>query len=429
VTIGGAHGGGAVSVATVGRIAYRGWAAGAAEIAEAGPAPANIVKGRLRWAWLWSTIWLVYLVQPIQTAWRHDSAALRVLGTVAVGLFAILFIVAFWGMRLLRRRGVQISRGLRLGVLAAQVALILAAGPAIGEDALGMLVYLVVTAFFAVPTRAAMAIAGSALLLVVVLPHLVHGWEPEYNLAFSVFATSIAMWGILQIVERNFQLAAAHSEIARLAVADERNRFARDLHDILGHTLTVITVKAELAGRLVRLAPERAEAEIADLEGIARQALQDVRAAVSGYREMTLAGELASASTALSAAGIEADLPDTVDSVPVRGPGPRRFGRAVAVRPGVAAEQDFGFERQEVFAWVVREGVTNVVRHSAAKRCRIRVTANEVEIADDGRGPSEAPDGAGHGLAGLRERAEAAGGTMSVGRSAEGGFLLRVRVP
>jgi two-component system, NarL family, sensor histidine kinase DesK len=427
MSYGGAHGGGAASVATVGRStgrAYKGWVAGAAEVAAPAkspptasaplPAPANIVRGRLRWAWLWSTIWLIYLAEPVRTAWRNDSPALRALGTVTVGLFAVIFIVAFWGMRLLRRRDLQISGALRWGVLAVQVALAAAAIPAIGQQALGMLVYVVITAFFAVPTRAAVLISGGSILLALVVPQLVAGWEPTYQLPFTIFVASVAMWGILQIVQRNFQLAEAHSEIARLAVADERNRFARDLHDILGHTLTVITVKAELAGRLVRLAPERAEAEIAELEGIARGALHDVRDAVAGYREVVLAGELASARTVLSAAGIEAELADRLDQVPA--------------------------DRQELFGWVVREGVTNVVRHSSAKRCRIRITPTEVEITDDGRGPSPAaapeawisagaPERPGHGLAGLRERAEAAGGSLSVGRSAEGGFALRVRVP
>jgi two-component system, NarL family, sensor histidine kinase DesK len=388
----------AVSVTTVG-MAYKGWGAAS----PAAPAPANILQGRMKWAWLWSAIWLIYLAEPIQTAWRSDSPALRALGVVTVGLFAIVFIVAFWGMRLLRRRGREISPALRLGVLALQVALAAATVPAVGEDALGMLVYVVVTAFFAVPLRAATAIAGGAILLVLVLPHAVPGWETKYNLAFSVFAASVAMWGILQIVERNFQLAAAHSEIARLAVANERNRFARDLHDLLGHSLTVVTVKAELAGRLVRLAPERAETEIAELECIARGALRDVRDAVAGYREVVLAGELASARTVLSAAGIEAELSDAVDQVPA--------------------------DRQELFGWVVREGVTNVVRHSSAKRCRIRITPTAVEITDDGRGPAEGPATTGHGLAGLRERAEAAGGSLSVGRSAEGGFAMSVRMP
>jgi two-component system sensor histidine kinase DesK len=416
---GGARSGGTASVTTVGG-ACKGWLAGLAELASApkaaaatapgaspvSTAPANIVKGRLKWAWLWSAIWLVYLAQPIQTAWHRDSPALRALGTAAVGLFGVLF-AAFWGMRPPRQRGWEIPRRFRLGVLAVQVVLIGSAVPAVGEDALGMLLYVAVTGFFAVSLRYATAISGSAILLALVLPHVVPGWEPDYNLVFGIFAASVAMWGILQIVERNFQLAAAHSEIARLAVADERNRFARDLHDLLGHSLTVITVKAELAGRLVRLAPERAEAEVAELEGIARGALRDVRDAVAGYREVVLAEELASARTVLSAAGIEAELPDRVDQVPA--------------------------DPRELFGWAVREGVTNVVRHSSAKRCRIRVTRNEVEITDDGRGPSRvAADGLaapGHGLAGLRERAEDVGGSLSVGRSPEGGFALSVRVP
>jgi two-component system sensor histidine kinase DesK len=175
--------------------------------------------------------------------------------------------------------------------------------------------------------------------------------------------------------------------------------------------LTVIAVKAELAGRLVQLSPERAEAEIADVERLAREALRDVRDAVAGYRETSLDDELASARSALLAAGIEADVPGNADGVPAA--------------------------YRELFAWAVREGVTNVVRHSGASRCRIRVGTNEVEIVDNGQGPGGVlvPAGHGsstrhgHGLVGLRERAEATGGTVEVGRPADGGFELRVRVP
>ncbi len=94
---------------------------------------------------------------------------------------------------------------------------------------------------------------------------------------------------------RSMELTAARKEFAELAVQEERNRFARDLHDILGHSLTVITVKAELAGRLIEANPERAAAEVADVEQLARAALADVRAAVAGYRELSLAGELVAA--------------------------------------------------------------------------------------------------------------------------------------
>ena len=150
--------------------------------------------------------------------------------------------------------------------------------------------------------------------------------------------------------------------MAELAVQEERNRFARDLHDILGHSLTVITVKAELAGRLIAANPERAAAEVADVESLARAALADVRAAVAGYRELSLAGELVSARAALQAAEIKADLPTTIDEVPE--------------------------ENRELFAWVVREGVTNVVRHSGAKRCTIRLSAS----ADRGTRRRQGPD-------------------------------------
>lgn len=147
--------------------------------------------------------------------------------------------------------------------------------------------------------------------------------------------------------------------------------------------------------------PVRAEREIADVERLARDALADVRAAVAGYRTPTVAGELVSARVALDAAGIEAELPGAVDDVPA--------------------------DRSELFGWAVREGVTNVVRHSGASRCRISVTRDAVEISDDGRGvPAPAPEGRGTGLAGLRERAAVAGASVTVGRADGGGFRLRV---
>ena len=138
------------------------------------------------------------------------------------------------------------------------------------------------------------------------------------------------------------------------------------------------------------------------MEELARKSLTDVRAAVGGYRDVTLAGELATGREVLRAAGIAAELPPATD----------------AVRP----------ENQELFGWVVREGLTNTVRHSRASRCTITVGPDWIEIADDGRG---GPAPAGNGLSGLRERVEAAGGTVRVeaGPAAGGGWRLRVDVP
>ncbi|WP_415857055.1 sensor histidine kinase [Sinomonas sp. G460-2] len=200
------------------------------------------------------------------------------------------------------------------------------------------------------------------------------------------------------------ELRGAQHELAELAVAEERNRVARDLHDILGHSLTVIAVKAELTGRLVRLDPDRAEREAADLEELARGALADVRATVGGYRGVSVATELAEARAALESAGIEPRLPVAADSV-------------------TAANR-------ELFGWVLREGVTNVVRHSGASVCEVAFGPDWIQIDDDGAGPSSAAEPgqapAGHGLSGLGERAHAAGLTLSLGRSELGGYRLRV---
>jgi two-component system sensor histidine kinase DesK len=186
--------------------------------------------------------------------------------------------------------------------------------------------------------------------------------------------------------------------VARLAAENERSRIARDLHDLLGHSLTTITVKAGLAKRLAQLDPERAVREMAEVEQLSRSSLADVRAAVSGYRDVTLVGELASAHEVLRAAGVQAELPGAVDVVDPR--------------------------LHEVFGWVIREGVTNVVRHARASRATIALGATWITIDDNGRAGIA---GAGNGLTGLRERVEAAGGTLVASGRADG-WRLRVDI-
>jgi two-component system sensor histidine kinase DesK len=173
---------------------------------------------------------------------------------------------------------------------------------------------------------------------------------------------------------------------------------ARDVHDILGHSLTVITVKAELAARLLEVSPERARTEVADLERLARDALADVRQAVAGFRDMSLPAELARARSSLAAAGIEAELPNATDAVPT--------------------------ELREVCAWALREGVTNVIRHSGAGTCTVTLSERGITVADDGVGPTAGHPGT--GLVGLRERAAAAGAVLVTRRLDPHGFELSV---
>jgi two-component system, NarL family, sensor histidine kinase DesK len=213
----------------------------------------------------------------------------------------------------------------------------------------------------------------------------------------------IAVVGRL-LVGANLELAAARERIARLAVDEERLRFARDLHDLLGHSLSVIALKSELAGRLLTSAPDKAAGEVADIEAVSREALREVREAVAGYRLPRLSAELAGAQEALSAAGIES----------------RVQWEEATLTPRVEA----------VLAWAVREGATNVIRHSQAKRCSIRVASEDatasVEIVDDGRGGKPEP---GNGLLGLKERVAQLDGRLEAGPLPHEGFRLRVRVP
>ena len=233
------------------------------------------------------------------------------------------------------------------------------------------------------------------------------------------FAASSAGIGLLMLLMRdlrlrNEELSGARAELARLAVAEERERFARDLHDLLGHSLSVIALKAELAGRLLPDRPAEAATEVAEVETVARQALGEVREAVSGYRQPTLDGELEGARMALSAAGIEVSVE----------------------RPAVTLDPD----TEAVLAWAVREGATNVLRHSGAKHVEMRISAGladtTLEIVDDGAraGAEPARNGhrpvhGGHGLAGLAERARGVHGTVDSGALSGGGFRLTVRVP
>jgi two-component system, NarL family, sensor histidine kinase DesK len=220
-----------------------------------------------------------------------------------------------------------------------------------------------------------------------------------------VYGVLIAAFHLL--IRMNGKLRAARIELARGVVDAERARIARDLHDVLGQRLTEIVLKAELSARLVTRDRQRAAAEMSAVGRSAREVLDEVRATVSGYREISAAGEIATAREIAEAAGLELTV-----HVPDRVPG-GEAGRALA--------------------WAVREGLTNVLRHAAAGTCVIRVTADGpavVTVADDGPargGPSEQVR-YGTGLTGLAERVGALGGRLEV--STDGTwFTLRAEIP
>ena len=358
-----------------------------------------------RYGLAFAAVWLVFLVDSLKEAWRlawgDRTSVAGWVGLVSLLCFVAAYLAVFSFIRQ-RRRRLQMRLPAREAAAALTLlcALMLVMVLTLGQVGTSAVVYVAVVAVMCLPTRWALGFTALLAVGVQVSGHVVPGWSKPAGLTFAVCTAAFAMWGVNQLMARNVDLLAAREENARLAVADERNRFARDLHDILGHSLTVITVKAELANRLLDVDPERARSELADLERLSRDALSDVRRAVEGYRDLTLPGELARAREALRAAAIEADLPNSTDEVPS--------------------------ELRELFAWTVREGVTNVIRHSGASHCTVRLHPEAVEVCDDGVGPLPRPEGPGHGLDGLRERATAAGAVL-VTRTLDPGFSLSVQ--
>jgi len=361
------------------------------------------VRGAVRsWRQLvFPAVFMVYLLQTGGGVLDHSSGI-----GVPIGLAVLAAFCACYLLAMLAGRN-QASPRLFWTYYVAMLVCTAAEVPFAHQDAFVMLVYLAVLTVAARWLRAVPVIVGFMLIPILVPPQ-VDSWHADSDgpTALAIGIVSLAMFGFFAVLRSNAALAEARSEVARLATENERARIARDLHDLLGHSLTTITVKAALANRLAGTDPARAASEIAEVESLTRQALADVRAAVSGYREVTLANELAAAREVLRSAGISAQLPGAVD----------------AVDPAAA----------ELFGWVVREGITNVVRHSRARSCEVRLGRRSIEITDDGPGVRSSGDGTaegGNGLAGLRERAAAAGGRLHAGPAAGGrGWRLSVEM-
>ncbi|WP_330176067.1 histidine kinase [Streptomyces sp. NBC_01498] len=272
-------------------------------------------------------------------------------------------------------------------------------------------------------------LVGVPLTLTVAVVAAVHDSWGAITIAYGTVVSMLVTAAILALSETVVELRSTRQELARAAVEEERLRFSRDLHDLLGHTLSVIVVKSEAARRLAPRDMDAALAQITDIESVGRQALTEIREAVTGYREGSLSTELDRARSALTAAGIE--------------PVVRRSGPPLEPRTEV------------LLGWVVREAVTNALRHSGATRCEITVDGTpervRLEITDDGRGVRSAPSdgtddstdsgtnddartgtgGRGTGLTGLTERLAAAGGSLEAGSADRtgGGFRVTAVLP
>lgn len=354
----------------------------------------------------WSCLWLFWLIEPFLNAVRLNSGAERAFFGGSVLVFILLYIVHFITRSIVFSDNadsvdkVAVMELTVLGVLRYVGLWILVAVmiAGVGQSASAGIVFAAISALWTFHWRVALTVVALAAGGYVLAMATVPGWHFEYGSLLGLGFATVAVSAAQLAARRQRSLAAARIENAQLAVQAERNRMARDLHDILGHSLTVIAIKAELAGRLLEVDPQRARAEVADLERLSRSALADVRGAVEGFREISLAGELSRAKSALGAAGIAATVPSAVDEVPE--------------------------DLREVFAWTVREAVTNVLRHSGATSCSISVDKNGITVQDNGVGSESVIGGA--GLIGLRERARLAGTRLQISAAEPHGVVLRM---
>ncbi|WP_317758893.1 sensor histidine kinase [Rhodococcus opacus] len=351
-----------------------------------------------RFGFIFAAAWTVFLFQPFLDGWAARDQVRGWIGMIATLAFAVTYLAMFrWSHTRRAHNEFRPPLNQAVPLVVALFGLAAVMVVAVGSSGLSAAVFLAVSAVMLFPAW----LGGITALTVAVLVEVIStvmDWGSGTGLSLGVCAAAFAMFGVTKLINRNIELVREREASERLAVQEERTRMARDLHDILGHSLTVITVKAELVGRLLDIDIDRARTEVADLERLSRDALADVRQAVQGIRGLSLPVEIARAGEALRSAGIEAELPNSTESVPT----------------GL----------RELFAWTVREGVTNVVRHSGATHCSVTVCERAVTVVDDGAGRAESVHG--NGLVGLRERAAVAGARVVITHPQPGGFSLHV---
>ena len=387
--------------------------------------------GSSRWRYFFSGVWLAYLIQPVSDLFHHHGAAWIAGGIIITIAFCAIYLPVLFLCESRPR--------LALYGLGALVALASVACLVYGKNWTPLWIYVSAAAGFVLTSgfgsrRASFgvfAITGCYLLFCWIT-HLDLG--TTLAVLLPVLLIGLAMMGFRMQIGLMHELDRARGTVAKLATNEERLRLARDMHDLTGQSLSMITLKSELAAKRLAKLPSSAErdavlTELGDIGRVSRQTLHDIREAVSGYRRPTLAIEVITARNALEAAGIELD--DDAE---------------LTLRSGT-----FDPDAEAVLAWCLREAVTNVIRHSRARHCRIRLTERmdevALEVTDDGRGfPGQAPEDPenpatpdsahGSGLRGVSERLSAIGGRLSLG-PADGsgskgpghGFRLIATVP
>ena len=372
---------------------------------------------------MFTAVWLLYLIGPVVDLFtRHYSAVYEWSGLAIIVVFCAIYVKVVPNWPLSPRQALPSL--VALAVLAAIACVVYG-----GTGAVALWIFLSSASGLLVVNRrwAVRAVFGCVACYVLFsFTGHVSGADFLGNLLPVVFV-GLAMIGMRRQFQLTAELSRAREEVVQLAASEERLRLARDMHDLTGQSLSMITLKSELAARLLGRLPEsadrdRARDEVEQVAAVSRQTLKDIREAISGYRRPTLAVEVITARTALASAGITA-----------------RDDAELTVLSGT-----FDPDAEAALAWCLREAVTNVVRHSDAKTCYLsltqRVGAMSLTVRDDGNGHTPAggcgtqPSPAGatppsSGLRGMSERLSAVGGTLEVRPDLHPGFSLTATVP
>jgi two-component system sensor histidine kinase DesK len=367
---------------------------------------------------LYAYFWLICLLFPILYLKRIPLTSIRLLGgLVGLAIFAAAYFWVMWPYPLGENKGAWAGWRAQAILLSGMTLLALLLSLSLGSTFSWLFLGVSAVAGVILPAPGAFWTVMVLTLLTLGVSVTTSGgiqatdWLQVVPLALLVRALGVDMTGLVRLADTLRDLNQARQALAHQAVTKERLRMARDLHDLLGHSLSLITLKSELAGRLVETDPAQAKQEIAEVERVARQALREVRQAVSGYRQPSLDSELEGARQILGAAGIDCRIEMVDEMLP----------------PNL----------DTVLAWAVREGVTNVIRHSHAGYCNIQISIQEenilCEVLNDGcTEASHATHGPGSGLSGLAERLAAQGGSFEAGPTTVGNnpmYRLRVQLP
>lgn len=343
-----------------------------------------------------SLVWLGFLYFPISQALTLPLGS-KIISLVLTATFALAYVTAFiltWRKPIMGERNFRYFDGrhrLRKSDAVAFAVLVLTTllqvavlGPL---NSLAFLPFIAAAAPFTLPQTVGYIAGALTVLTSFLIPSFVPNGQEYFGLAITTSAVFMFVAGITFFIGSSIE---SQRQAGTRAILEERERVARDVHDVLGHTLTVIALKSELAGKLLERDPGRAQAELREITHLARESIEEVRQTVAGLKVQSLSEEITAASQALESAGI--DL--------------RREGSAWSDLDSIPAAN------QAVFAWVIREATTNIIRHTAARRATIKLDRSSLTITDNGVGIS--PEAAGHGLEGLKARVEQVGGTLSI---------------